>query len=116
MSNRRTSVRGAALLEMSVAMLLLGLAVFGIAQLVIRHHQLVSTIDDWCVGEPTYYVVPSDDPLERTLGMPAALEEELEYRLPPVKRRTKYEIEIESREKSLRPPRATAVVVVEEID
>ncbi len=73
-SIRRSSEhRGAALLDALVAVLILILVSEGLARLVHTHEQLVRAMSEWCQGMPTYRLVSPTDPLERAVGIPAAL-------------------------------------------
>ena len=108
---------GFTLLELNVAVLLLTLLVLGFTQLVKAQESMVVDMETWIEGDPVYYVVPPQDPFERALGTSSALSDDPPPP-PPGPDTTEYanRVTLESVTRDLAPPRAEAIVLVEEIE
>ena len=111
MSHHRWNRKGGfTLLEFEIAILILMFSVLGITKLVVSHERLLADLEEWCSGDPVYFVVPSEDELERILGMPAALSTTPPSGDPPPADPQPYEVTVETVARELYPFRATATV------
>jgi len=70
---RNRDVAGFTLLECEVALIVLGLVIFGLLRATSEHEVLLSTLDELTEPRNVRWVRPADDPLARALGRPAEL-------------------------------------------
>ena len=112
MSARRAE-RGFTLLECMIATLVLSLLAVGLARLTTAHDKLLSKIEAWADGEPLYYVSQADDPMQRLVGVPAALVADPPLPLTPHSPGA-LEVTVTSVELELDPPQARALAHLED--
>ncbi|MCB9899553.1 MAG: hypothetical protein H6825_16220 [Planctomycetes bacterium] len=53
---------------------MISVLVVGMVKLLGAHERLVSTLDTWATGEPTYWMHLPEDELRRVMGVPARLD------------------------------------------
>jgi hypothetical protein len=97
-----------------VAVLVFSLTVVGLARLNADHDRLLSKIEEWAFGDPLYYVVRPDDPMERLAGVPAALSVDPPPSPGPPPAPGNLTLTVVSLELVLDPPSASALTHVEE--
>lgn len=69
----RAAASGFSLLEVMFAVIVMNILVTVTARQLIAHHQLVTTLEEWCEDDPVYYVDPQPDPLHRAAEVPPDL-------------------------------------------
>ena len=110
LARRQTEGNGFTLLEFEICVVILTLTVLGVTQLVVKHGELVSDLEAWCVGAPQYFVALAEDDLERVLGYSARLSDTLPTPPAPAPSGTLYTVEIQAADQELYPPKVTATV------
>ena len=116
MSRRRRTERrrGFTLLECTVALLVFTLLVVGLGRLVVAHDRVLASMETWLQGDPTWFVDVPDDDLERVLGVPARLVEMSPLPPPGPPPALVWTVTVQSVQRQLAPPQASAVVVMSE--
>jgi hypothetical protein len=72
-SVRRSRAHGLSLLELQVAFVVFGIALSGVAPLVIMHLRQLRTLENRMKTDTTYFLAPSSDPWSRKLGAAATI-------------------------------------------
>ena len=72
-ARRGRTRRGVSLLELEVAFVVFGIALSGLAPLVVMHQRQVEKLEKRLNDTTTYYLTPSSDPWARKLGAAATL-------------------------------------------
>jgi len=86
------------LLELMISLSVLAIGLMGIQALMIRQSKQVSRMEQWCLDDPTYYVVNQSEEWMRALRGPATLQNQPGQTAwsPPVVSRDHYEVTLES--------------------
>ncbi|MCE5325303.1 MAG: prepilin-type N-terminal cleavage/methylation domain-containing protein [Planctomycetaceae bacterium] len=69
----RGAAGGFTLLELQVAVAVLGIGLLSLVGLTVRQSRTVSEIESWCLGDPTFYAVSQTDGWLQRLDVPADL-------------------------------------------
>lgn len=97
-SSRR---RGFTLVEVMVAITVVNVMVALFGRMFVAHNRLVSTLEEWCIDNPVYFVVPNADPLARSVAAPAALMRDLPVASDVVSGAWDNEVEVAKLERDL---------------
>lgn len=93
-SKAKTANRGFTMVELLCAIVILNLLVAGLANMYQGQNKLVNSLEEWCEGDPVFYVVPNANEMARTLGVPATLSKKRVGGLRNLPGNPPYEVEV----------------------
>jgi prepilin-type N-terminal cleavage/methylation domain-containing protein len=88
---------GFTMLELQVALIVLGVCLMGLASLLAMHSRQLRQVEQWCgPGHPTYYLVSQTDRWMKQLGAPANMEPAVGKTpwVPPPADKPKYDVHL----------------------
>ena len=104
---------GFTMLELQVALIVLGVCLMGLASLLAMHSRQLRQVEQWCgPGHPTYYLVSQTDRWMKQLGGPANMETAVGKTpwVPPPASDEKYDVHLLSVTRQLDNSSLSAVV------